>query len=192
MSILQDLLKRSGNACELCASEKDLSTYVLPPAFQESMDDSIVCCSVCKTQIEKPDEMDANHWRCLNDSMWSTVPAVQVMAWRMLNRLSSEDWSRDLLDMLYLDEETLKWAAAAGDGAEDDAPKHKDCNGNILETGDTVSLIKNLDVKGTSLTAKRGTSVRRIKLVEDHPEQIEGKVEGQQIVILTKFVKKTN
>jgi len=67
---------------------------------------------------------------------------------------------------------------------------HKDSNGAVIEVGDTVVLTKDLNVKGSSLTAKRGTAVRRISLVHDNPEQIEGKVEGQQIVILTKFVKK--
>ncbi|WP_339653117.1 alkylphosphonate utilization protein [uncultured Salegentibacter sp.] len=67
---------------------------------------------------------------------------------------------------------------------------HKDSNGAVIETGDTVVLTKDLNVKGSSFTAKRGTDVRRVSLVYDNPEQIEGKVEGQQIVILTKFVKK--
>ena len=55
-----------------------------------------------------------------------------------------------------------------------------------------MTLIKDLNVKGTTFTAKRGTSVRRISLVPDNAEHIEGKVNGQQIVILTKFVKKSN
>ena len=122
--------------------------------------------------------------------MWSQVPGVQVMAWRMLNRLKSEAWTQDLLDMLYLDDEILAWAKATGEGEEKII--HKDSNGNVLQNGDTVTLIKNLDVKGANFTAKRGTAVRRISLVEDNPEHIEGKVEGQQIVILTKFVKKTS
>jgi len=67
---------------------------------------------------------------------------------------------------------------------------HKDVNGNILQAGDTVTLIKDLNVKGSSLTAKRGTAVRRISLVRDNAGQIEGKVEGQHIVILTQYVKK--
>jgi len=46
-------------------------------------------------------------------------------------------------------------------------------------------------VKGSSMVAKRGTAVRGISLVRDNPEQIEGRVNGQQIVILTKFVKKS-
>ena len=62
----------------------------------------------------------------------------------------------------------------------------------MLEAGNTVILTKDLNVKGANFTAKRGTLVRGISLVEDNPEHIEGKVEGQRIVILTKFVKKSN
>jgi protein PhnA len=123
--------------------------------------------------------------------MWSQVPAVQVMAWRMLTRLRSEGWPQDLLDMLYLDDETLTWAKATGVG-EDTSNKvvHRDSNGVILEAGDSVVLIKDLPVKGSSMVAKRGTAVRRISLDHENSEYIEGKVDGQQIVIITKFVKK--
>jgi protein PhnA len=67
-----------------------------------------------------------------------------------------------------------------------------DSNGTILEAGDSVTLIKDLNVKGANFTAKRGTVVRGIFLVADNPEHIEGKINGQQIVILTKFVKKSS
>ncbi|MCK4709481.1 MAG: alkylphosphonate utilization protein, partial [Gammaproteobacteria bacterium] len=70
--------------------------------------------------------------------------------------------------------------------------KHIDSNGNILQAGDTVTLIKDLNVKGANFTAKRGAAVRGISLVADNPEHIEGRVNGQQIVILTKFIKKSN
>lgn len=113
------------------------------------------------------------------------------MAWRLLTRLSAEGWPQELLDMLYLDGETLAWAKATGEGNADDSAKHVDCNGVELEAGDTVTLTKDLNIKGSSLTAKRGTAVRGISLVADNPEHIEGKVEGQRIVILTKFVKKS-
>ena len=153
----------------------------------------MLVCKTCREQIESPEKMDANHWRCLNDSMWSQIPAVQVMAWRMLTRLSAEGWPQDLLDMLYFDNETLAWAKASDENeSDDDAVKHVDSNGTALEAGDTVTLIKDLDVKGANFTAKRGTSVRGISLVADNPEHIEGRVEGQRIVILTKFVKKTS
>jgi len=119
--------------------------------------------------------------------MWSTTPVVQVMAWRMLSRISPEPWAQDLLDMMYLDEEMEKWARAGLPA--DDAVPTADSNGAPLAAGDTVTLIKDLDVKGTGFTAKRGTAVRGISLT-DNPEHIEGRVNGVRIVILTKFVKK--
>lgn len=191
MTIEQALHTRSESKCELCGATDDLAVFAVPPAADDSVDQSALLCGTCRTQIDNPDQVDANHWRCLNDSMWSQVPAVQVLAWRMLNRLRGEGWPQDLLDMMYLDDETLSWAQATGDHlSEEDVVRHIDSNGAVLEAGDTVTLIKDLNVKGSSLTAKRGTAVRNISLVLDNPEQIEGRVEGQRIVILTKFVKK--
>ena len=192
MNIKQELENRSENKCELCGAADNLSVYNVPPALNETVDESILVCDTCKNQVENPDAMDANHWRCLNDSMWSTVPPVQVMAWRMLTRLRAEGWPQDLLDMLYLDDETLKWAKATGeDLSEDEKIIHKDSNGAVLQSGDNVVLIKDLDVKGGGFTAKRGTAVRNIILVQDNAEHIEGRVNGQHIVILTKYVKKS-
>ncbi|MBE0424626.1 MAG: PhnA domain-containing protein [Lutibacter sp.] len=191
MGISKKLAERSGSVCELCGSTEGLSAYEVQPAKYGNEDDSVVVCATCSNQIENADAVEANHWRCLNDSMWSEVPAVQAMAWRMLTRLKAEGWPQDLLDMLYLDEETLAWAKASGVGeVADDKVVHRDSNGVILETGDTVVLIKDLPVKGSSMVAKRGTAVRKISLVYDNAEHIEGKVDGIQIVILTKFVKK--
>lgn len=191
MSLIKSLQDRSGNQCELCASTSNLSIYNVPPNGYGTVDDSVLICETCKTQLENPANIDSNHWRCLNESMWSEVDAVKVISWRMLNRLRNEGWSRDLLEMMYLEDDVKKWAEASGDGiADDDKIIHKDANGVILETGDTVVLIKDLNVKGGGFTAKRGTAVRKIVLVHDNAEQIEGKVEGQQIVILTQYVKK--
>jgi protein PhnA len=192
MSTEQELHQRSESKCELCGATENLGVYGVPPDSDGSAEQSILVCDTCREQIENPDKVDVNHWRCLNDSMWSQVPAVQVMAWRMLTRLSAEGWPQELLDMLYLDDETLAWAKAGGEGqSEEESVRHLDSNGAVLEAGDTVHLIKDLNVKGSSLVAKRGTAVRNISLVRDNPEQIEGRVEGQQIVILTKFVKKS-
>lgn len=66
----------------------------------------------------------------------------------------------------------------------------KDSNGNILNDGDSVQVIKDLKVKGTSLTLKRGTSIKNIRLTDD-PEEIEcnaDKVKG--LVLKTCFLKK--
>ena len=193
MSTEKALHARSESKCELCGATETLGVYEVPPISNGSVDECALICEACREQIENPEKVDIHHWRCLNDSMWSQVPAVQVMAWRMLKRLSTEGWPQDLLDMLYLDEGTQAWAEATGEWKSDeDTVKYVDSNGAVLEAGDTVTLIKDLNVKGANFTAKRGTVVRGISLVEDNPEHIEGRVNGQQIVILTKFVKKAN
>lgn len=191
MSLLGDLQERSENKCELCSAADNLKIYEVPPVSTGGVDGSLLACETCIDQIKNPDNTDANHWRCLNDSMWSEYRAVQAIAWRMLSRLKSEGWPQDLLDLLYLDDDNLKWAKATGEGV-DESKKiiHRDVNGVILEAGDSVVLIKDLKVKGSSMVAKQGTAVRRISLDQDNAEYIEGKVGPTQIVIITKYVKK--
>ncbi len=190
MSIEQTLLDRSESKCELCGSESNLSVYEIPPEFDGSAEQAILLCGTCNEQINDPDKVDANHWRCLNDSMWSQIPAVQVMAYRMLNRLSSEGWPQDLLDMLYLEDSVKAWAdAGLESNHEDDSIPTKDSNGTILNAGDTVTLIKDLVVKGAGFTAKRGTVVKNISLT-DNPEHIEGRVNGTRIVLVSAYLKK--
>lgn len=191
MKLEATLLNRSGNKCEICGSADDIKVYEVQPQDNPNEENSIVACSVCRNQIDKKAELNQEHWKCLTESMWSEVPGVQVVAWRMLNRMRAESWAADLLDMLYLDDEKLAWAKATGDHEDDGSVDlHKDANGNILQHGDTVVLTKSLDVKGSTLNAKMGTVVKNIRLVEDNTEQIEGKIEGQVIVILTKYVRK--
>lgn len=191
MSLENILRGRAGNCCELCKSENKLSVYAVPPHSEQREDDSILVCDKCERQLNKKEELDNAHWQCLNESMWSELPAVQVVSWRMLNRLRHESWAADAIDMMFFDEPTLAWAKATGDhenGSE--VELHRDCNGTQLFDGDTVVLTKTLDVKGSSLNAKLGTVVKGIKLVPDNFEQIEGKIEGQTIVILTKYLRK--
>ena len=192
MSVFQMLLDRSNNTCELCSSNQELRQYTIPPSLNENVANDLLVCKTCLDQINGVTEMDPNHWRCLNDSMWSEHVAVQIMAWRMLQRLRSEGWPKDLLDMMYLDDEALVLARATGED-KDESEKiiHRDVNGVILENGDSVVLIKDLKVKGSSMVAKQGTAVRNIRLDHENAEYIEGKVDGQQIVIITKYVKKT-
>ena len=191
MGLLEDLQSRSGNICELCGATDNLKMYEVPPVSTGGFDGSVLACATCINQIENPDTTDSNHWRCLNDSMWSEYDAVKVLAWRMLSRLKSEGWPQDLLDMMYLEDETLEWAKATGEGISDaDRIIHRDANGAVLGNGDSVVLIKDLKVKGSSMVAKQGTAVRKISLDHENAEYIEGKVDGQQIVIITKYVKK--
>ena len=165
MTLEQSLRQRSDSTCELCGNNDNLNVFAIPDSPEEVLIDSILICDICQEQIEDPEKVEPNHWRCLNDSMWSTVPAVQVMAWRMLNRLKSEGWPQDLLDMMYMEDEVKEWAKA---GIQEEKSEniivHKDSNGAVIEAGDTVVLTKDLNVKGSSLTAKRGTAVRRVSL----------------------------
>jgi protein PhnA len=191
MSVEQTLMQRSESSCELCAADSNLSVYEIPPNSDGSEQQAILVCQTCLDQIESPENMDANHWRCLNDAMWKPVDAIQVMSWRLLSRLSEkgEAWAQDLVDMMYLEEDTLLWAQATETDNNEVSTDHKDSNGAALLAGDNVTLIKDLEVKGANFTAKRGTMVKNISLT-DNPEQIEGRVNGTRIVLLTKFLKK--
>jgi protein PhnA len=190
MSVIERKLKdRSESKCEISGAELDLNVYTLPPYTEESLAHSVLLAKHLKDQVENPANMNPNDWRSLSDSMWNENLPVQILSWRMLARLKNID----TLEMMYLDEEALEWAKATGEGEEEDENKiiHKDSNGVILHDGDSVVLIKDLDVKGATFTAKRGAAVHNIKVVWDDANLIEGRVENQHIYILTQYVKKT-
>ena len=191
MSLEATLKARANNQCELCKSESNLSVYEVPPHSDQRPEDTLLLCEKCSRQLNKKEELDPAHWNCLNESMWSEVPAVQVVTWRMLNRLRNESWAAEAIDQMFFDEETMAWAKATGDHENSgDVELHRDSNGNLLQDGDSVVLIKTLDVKGSTLKAALGTVVKNIRLVPDNVEQIEGKIDGQTIVILTKYLRK--
>jgi len=183
MSLEKDLQTRSSNQCELCGATQNLSVLEVAPS-DGSIDQSVYVCSVCKEQIEDKDKMDENHWHCLNDSMWSEENAVKVVAYRMFSRMKNQE----MLDMLYLEEDIKAWAEA-GLSAENQEPT-RDSNGTVLSAGDSVSVIKDLVVKGAGFTAKQGTTVKNIHLVPGNSEQIEGRVNGTKIVLLSCYLKK--
>lgn len=189
MKLLDELAQRSNNQCELCGSSANLSAYTVSPKPDGYAENSAWLCQTCRDQLERKEPLDPQHWNILSEKMWAEVPAIQVLSWRILQRLKDESWAAELLEIFYLDDETQAWASAAG---EQDAELsfHTDANGNRLQAGDTVVLTRSLDVKGSALHAKMGTVVRNIRLVEDNTEQIEGKIEGQLIVILTKYVRR--
>mgnify|MGYP006123732937 CR=1 FL=1 len=168
--------------CPLCATP---DTPLIPvPVPGGPADASVDLCGICVDQIAS-DTPNPDHFRSLATTMWSEDPAVQVLAFRTLQNID-QPWADDLLGQLYLDDDTCAWAENVAA-----ASQHKDANGVTLNTGDTVTLIKDLTVKGAGFTAKRGTAVRRISLVADNPAHIEGRVDGQRIVLLTEFVKKS-
>ena len=66
--LIDELIDRSGNTCELCGSSENLSVYEVPPTSNANYDNSILCCSVCKGQIEKTDGINLVV-ECLSDTM---------------------------------------------------------------------------------------------------------------------------
>lgn len=191
MDVPSGLLERYHGKCELCGSEDNLSAYEVPPFEDQNLEHLVLTCGACRSQLDSS-VFDAKHWHCLKESMWSEVPGVRVLAYRILHQIKSEGWPQGFLELLYLEDDVLQWAQATGNHkTEEQIDLPKDSNGNSLENGDQVVIIKDLNVKGANFTAKRGTVVKNIVLVADHPEYIEGKINGQQIVILTKFVKKS-
>ena len=105
MGILEDLIKRAENSCELCKCENDLDIFEVSPS-DGTAEQSALLCPKCKSQFEQNCELDPNHWYCLSEAMWSETPAVKVLSYRMLKKLDN----LELLDMIYLDDETLNWA----------------------------------------------------------------------------------
>ncbi|GAB5390371.1 MAG: alkylphosphonate utilization protein [Alphaproteobacteria bacterium] len=189
---LDALMTRAEQKCELCGATDGLQPYTVPPHDEIGEETAILACATCHAGLADQAATDAHHWHCLRDSMWSAVAPVQVVIWRQLGQLAQagEGWAQDARDMMYLEPEVQNWAEQSTDSA-DSTEAHRDSNGAVLEGGDAVTLIKDLPVKGAGFTAKRGTAVRNISLVPDEPGQIEGRVNGQRIIILTKFVKKS-
>ena len=177
---MDELMERSGGKCELCGGTDGLQAYTVAPK-----EDAILICETCAKSIDDPSGDEA-HWHCLNDSMWSTEPAVQVMAYRLLTRLGRQE----MLDMLYLEPEVQAWAEEGMADVDEEAPVVRDTNGNILSEGDTVTLIKDLPVKGAGFTAKQGTVVKNIRMAPGDPTHIQGKVNGTTIFLKTEFLKK--
>ena len=191
MTIEQKLLERAQNACELCKSQGRDQADSLTAYAVEPNDDEIVICAICKQQVESG-ALDPAHWQILSETMWSDAAPVQAMIWRVLKALKSQSWASDLRDMLYLNDDIKAWADAQPIANESSAVHTiptKDSNGTILTSGDTITLIKDLAVKGAGFTAKRGTLVRGISLT-DNPLHIEGRVNGQQIVLVSAYLKK--
>lgn len=179
------LTDRAGGVCELCSNAEQIAPFSVAPHEDDNPDHQILACSVCLEAMESPND-HADHWRCLQGSAWSAEPPVQVVAWRLLHRLEPA-WARELAEQIYLDEDTVAWARQGQ--PDPDAEATVDSNGTALSDGDTVTLIKDLNVKGGGFTAKRGTTVKNIRLSGD-PKYVEGRINKQTIVLVAAYLKK--
>ncbi len=184
MPISPELKERSQNLCELCNTETATEDYTVSPKSDELISSQVALCNTCLNAVDSKEE--SFHWRCTESSIWSMEPSVQALSLRILQNYKNEDWASNLISSVDLDESVVQWAMNAFEVAD----VHKDAFGNVLENGDNVVLTQALNVKGTNFTASKGTVVKRIKLVNDNTEQIEGKINEQTIVILCKYVKK--
>ncbi len=108
----KDLTRRSGSKCELCdTAGKSLEIFEVPPVPEEpDYDKCIFICELCSEQLANPKSFDYDHWRSLNQKVWSEIPAIQVMAVRILRSISeSQDWAQNILEEVYLDPEIEEW-----------------------------------------------------------------------------------
>ncbi len=198
MTVEAWLMSRSSGKCELCQSSEELATYIVNPATGPLADTSVLLCAKCQDGLAEPQKAGSNHWLGLRESIWSEAPAVQVLSYRILQKLGAVAWAQDLLGQIYFPEDLQEWADAeilsdqstAELSSQQGAVQVVDSNGSLLQTGDTVTLIKDLQVKGANFTAKRGTIVKNISLTDD-PKHVEGRVNGIRIVLVAAFLKKS-
>lgn len=111
----KDLARRAKSKCELTGvSGVPLQPYEVPPVPADpDFERTILVSDICLQALERPDSLAGQEWRCLAEAVWSSLPAVQVAAWRMLRVLATrEDWARTALDNVFLDPEIAEWALA--------------------------------------------------------------------------------
>lgn len=183
-AIRQQLQQRSEGNCELCTASAATIAFAVSPKNHDAIENEVAICNTCLNAMDAPDNKD--HWQCLAASIWNAEPAVQALSYRILHQYKEEEWAADILNSLEPDEAVINWALSAFVKAD----VHQDAHGVALQNGDNVILTQVLNVKGANFMAPKGTQVRRIRLVPDNPEQIEGKINEQTIVILTKYVRK--
>jgi len=109
----KDLARRAKSKCELTgASGVPLRPYEVPPVPADpDFDRTLLLCEACHAALEKPSTLAGRGWQMLAEAVWSENAAVQVVAWRMLKRLSlKEDWARTVLEEAYLNPEVQEWA----------------------------------------------------------------------------------
>ena len=112
-AIGKDLARRAKSKCELTgAAGVPLRAYEVPPVgVAPDLERTLLLSEACHEVLEHPKRLAGRGWQCLADMVWSDFPTVQVVAWRMLTQMAqTEDWARDVLDQVDLDEEVDAWA----------------------------------------------------------------------------------
>jgi len=109
----KDLARRAKSKCEITGKAGvSLWPYEVPPVGEEpDIDRTLLISEECHEMLDHPDRLAGREWQILAESVWSDMPAVQVVSWRMLNELAKrEDWAREVLEEVFLDPEVEAWA----------------------------------------------------------------------------------
>lgn len=116
-SIGKNLARRAKSKCELTgAAGVKLLPYEVPPVSAEpDLERTLLVSEACHEVLDNPKLLAGRQWNCLAEVVWSEMPAVQVLAWRMLSRLAQrEDWAREVIEEVFLDPEVEAWAKSCG------------------------------------------------------------------------------
>jgi protein PhnA len=109
----KDLARRAKSKCEITgAAGVPLRPYEVPPVSAEpEYERTLLVSETCHEMLDHPDRLAGREWQCLTRAVWSDIPAVQVVAWRMLGELAKrEDWAREALQEVFLEPEIEAWA----------------------------------------------------------------------------------
>ncbi len=79
MNLEENLKNRCQGSCELCHQESELTLYLCPPKTIKNEEHCLMACATCLKQVDDFSQLNEKHWYGLSQSMWSTVPAVQVL-----------------------------------------------------------------------------------------------------------------
>ncbi len=178
--------------CELCEANGTTIAFDLGECPLPADERRLCVCSVCEAHLTRKMLAPNDHWRALATAIWSEFDSVKAAAKLILQTLRPLPWAQDLEDQIYLPDEVISWLDQQHGNSvssSDDTPLTRDSNGTVLAEGDSVTLIKDLEVKGAGFTAKRGTLVKQIRLTDD-PKFIEGRVNGTTIVLVSAYLKK--
>ncbi|MBK1790293.1 hypothetical protein [Persicirhabdus sediminis] len=112
----KDLVRRAKSKCELSqADHESLVIYEVEPVPAEpDISHCLMVSNEVVEQLTNIKQLDADKWRHLNELIWSEIPAVQVMAYRILSHISKNHvWAQQILDEAFLDEEIIEWGDKA-------------------------------------------------------------------------------
>jgi protein PhnA len=108
----KDLTRRARSSCELCqTSGVPLSIHEVAPVPKDpDLDHCIFICSDCNNSLNTGKHPEPKRWRCLGNTIWSEIPAVQVAAIRILRQIApTEPWATEILEMATPEPEVEDW-----------------------------------------------------------------------------------